>query len=97
MSNTPQCNEEIVSTLIEYGANPTVKNGEGENSFYFATRLGKNNCLRAIAANADSSVLNIRCLTGESPLHQAIKTENMEAFKLLLEKGVDVDLKVRDV
>ena len=83
-----------VTLLIQHKVNVTVQNNEKETPYHLATKLGKNSCLKLICEKASVDSLNLLDGSGKSALHWAIETQNMEAFDVLLGKGVDVNLKV---
>ena len=80
---------------MEQNADAAIKNNDCETCFHLATKLGKNSCLKIILCNTLPESLNLCCSSGKTALHLAVETQNLEALNVLLDKGVNVNLKVR--
>ena len=78
-----QRHHSVVTTLLEYGANPNVKIDDGSSPLHHAINRGFVDIAKAlIAYGAD---INAQDQNNSSPLHCAM---SKEAIKLLLDEGV---------
>ncbi|MCK5155253.1 MAG: ankyrin repeat domain-containing protein, partial [Spirochaetales bacterium] len=82
---------EIVSYLIEQGANINVHNFEGFTPIHYAV---KNNSIKICQVLMNNGALiNARDSYSNTPLHTAISWESVQAAKFLLLRGANVHLR----
>eukprot|EP00112_Aurelia_sp_Birch-Aquarium-sp1_P009817 Seg213.4 transcript_id=Seg213.4/GoldUCD/mRNA.D3Y31 product="Nuclear factor NF-kappa-B p100 subunit" protein_id=Seg213.4/GoldUCD/D3Y31 len=84
---------DVVKLLLQSGAILQLQNNDGDTSIHLATKLGKIACLMTLCESATKEILNIGNDSGEVPLHLAVKSENLQAFGLFLQKGADVSFR----
>ncbi len=82
-------NVELVDLLLSKGADPLVRNSEGESALHWACRARQ----PAVAARVhtffdDVDVLNSR---SQTPLLLSVQNGNVAAAKLLIERGADLN------
>ena len=99
-------NEQIVSILIENGADPEITDDLGNNSFHYAAKRGNLQILQLLESEYDKEIekkpiaeaLNAKNKSNYSVLHSAIlgikENQNWSAIGWLLQKGADPKLKV---
>lgn len=85
---------ESVTLLLSSGANPTLFLRPYRRSawVYCFNHGNAHSCIDSFLA-AGLSVEAVDPRTGNTPLHQAVSTENVEAAKYLLEQGADPSLR----
>jgi len=77
----------VADFLIDKGANINARNTSGGSPVYFALR-SVDLMQRFIAKGAD---VNVRAYLGLTPLHQAASMGRLDAAKLLIEHGADLN------
>lgn len=91
-------NGKVVQLLIELGADVNQQDIDGATPLHVAASIARHtyahNIMAAAAALLASPVLQInkRNNAGETPLEKAFYQENQRLFRLLLAKGVDVNI-----
>lgn len=78
-----------VKGFMQGGMNPNAKNEKGETALTYAIKNADNKLIKVLIEKAD---LNKRDELGNAPLHLALNKDKDEIFKLLLEKGADVNV-----
>ncbi len=63
----------MVSSLLNYGANPLLSNILGEQAIHCAARIGELSFIRELAKEQYGVDFNAATLKGETPLHLAVK------------------------
>jgi len=86
---------EIVATLLAQGADPNVKDNEGNTALHHAAGYGAGDTIEFVAKNKKVN-LDIQNDKGETPSHWAIKESQMWAFQTLLKEGAKIDFKTAD-
>lgn len=103
-----QNNAEIVTLLLEHAAEPNQKLADGRTSLYFAAMNSaygqQNSAEQAAKAQANKQIIesllakgadvNAADKYGITPLMNAVRSNNVEAVKLLLEKNADMNAQV---
>jgi ankyrin repeat protein len=84
-TNVPQV--AVADYLIDQGANINARNTSGGSPVYFAFRSVEL-MQRLIAKGAD---VNVRAYLGLTPLHQAASMGRLDAAKLLIDHGADLN------
>lgn len=79
----------IVRTFLQAGMDPNVQNKEGETALTYALQYADDLPARVLIEQAD---INMRDRLGNSPIHLALRKNKNEIFKMLLEKGADVNV-----
>jgi ankyrin repeat protein len=77
----------VANYLIDQGANINARNTSGGSPVYFALR-SVDLMQRLIAKGAD---VNVRAYLGLTPLHQAASMGRLDAAKLLIDHGADLN------
>ncbi|ANB50636.1 hypothetical protein [Powai lake megavirus] len=92
--------QNILKTLIEYGSRLDVFDPEGYSVMYYPIKFGYHEIMDILLKSDQKimgvSLVNLKDLKGTVPLSYAIKYKNIEAIKILLEKGADVNYKNSD-
>ncbi|MBA3632903.1 MAG: ankyrin repeat domain-containing protein [Acidobacteria bacterium] len=78
-----------VKGFLQAGINPNAKNEKGETALTAAIETGEPKTIRLLLDTAD---INMRDDLGNSPLHLALKKNEMDVFESLLEKNADVNV-----
>jgi ankyrin repeat protein len=87
-------NSEIITKLLERGANPNLQNNKGENSLMTAIEWDKSNIIPILLQyDADP---NLQDNQGQNSLIFAIKHYNFDAIPMLLESGANFLIKNKD-
>jgi len=87
-------NEDIVPTLVNLGADVTVRSEDGDTPLHNAAYLGFINAMKLfIEKGADVNALNH---ANESPIYNAAKGGDPEAIQLLLDAGADPNIPQKD-
>ncbi len=84
----------FVRSLIEAGADVSVKNGDGDTPLHLAIRGGDAALIGALT-EVDSNVA-IKNSRGQTPLHEAARSADRETFSLLLQRGADLKAKDKE-
>ena len=80
---------DIVEALLEAGADGAARDGLGQTAAHFAANFGHVQALCALA-KADARYVNLRAPTGLSPIECALARSQVEAFRILVDAGVDL-------
>lgn len=81
MDATKNCNEALVLTLLQYGANPNLTDTHGNTALHYAATNGSVACVRILLENnASNSTVN---LEGMRPIDLARKYQNDLVINLL--------------
>lgn len=80
-----------VQALLESGADPTVKDNSSGLALHDAASGGHLECARLLLAAAPGTV-NAVDDDGDTPLHNAVRSEQPEMALLLVSRGADVGL-----
>jgi ankyrin repeat protein len=84
-------NKGIVALLLEKGADPNIKNADGNTSFHCATQKGIFANVRLfIEMGAD---VNAEDKNGKTCLHYAAKRGNLQCVELLVDSRAEIDAK----
>ncbi|NXL53924.1 ANR16 protein, partial [Podilymbus podiceps] len=78
-------NLEVITALVEHGANPLLKNKDGWNCFHIASREGHPQVLRYLLAVSPGS-WDTESTIKRTPLHTAAMHGCFDAVELLLER-----------
>ena len=81
--------DDVVSELIDAGADVDETDSQGETALHKAVRLGNQSATRALLEH--SAGVNVADNIGMTPLHWATLTGSREMVELLLEHGANVD------
>ena len=79
---------EMVTYLIENGADVNVRNNSSATPLYTAARRGRTEILKYLIDNG--AVVDARCESGNTPLLAAVSSRKYDVVKYLLEKGANV-------
>ena len=85
-------NCQLVSHLIERGANPALKDSRGLTALHFASKQGAVECIAHLYAK-QSSLVNYKDKLGRTPLMLALKYNNHLASEKLISMGADLLLR----
>ena len=80
---------EAVKTLMEYNADPSLKDADGATSLHFAARHG---CVETSTLLLSNSLSSVNCPdnSGMTPFHLACARGSLELCELFLEHGADI-------
>ena len=80
---------EAVKTLIEYNADPSLKDADGATPLHFAARHG---CVETSTLLLSNSLSSVNCPdnSGMTPFHLACSRGSLELCELFLEHGADI-------
>jgi hypothetical protein len=84
-------NPEMVSFLLEKGANPNVKDSDGETPLIIAAEKNQSAIINLLVAKG--AKLNWQNERGFTALRQAVQFNRMEAARVLIDSGADLNLK----
>ena len=82
---------DIVSDLIEQGADVNTHNKEGFTPIHYAAKNNSSEVCLILANN--SALIDARDSYGNTPLHTAVSWESVQAAKFLLFRGANVHLR----
>ena len=80
---------EAVKTLMEYNADPSLKDADGATPLHFAARHGCAETSKLLLSNSSSSV-NCPDNSGMTPFHLACARGSLELCELFLEHRADI-------
>jgi ankyrin repeat protein len=86
--------EEVVTFLLEKGADIHSRDKDQRTPLYFAAVVGNEYLVRLLLEKG--SYIDVKDHIGESPLSRAIEYGSEEVVRLLLEKGADINLRDND-
>ncbi|XP_046634899.1 serine/threonine-protein phosphatase 6 regulatory ankyrin repeat subunit B-like isoform X2 [Daphnia pulicaria] len=90
-------NAEMARCLLEKGADPTIRNTEGNNSFQLAALfLTDTHVLGLMLGNEKKIEIDERDKQGRTALHLAIATSNVTAARFLLSNGANPNVADED-
>jgi len=93
-------NEELFREAIEGGADINCRDGAGDTPLHLAVKNGSTSVLEDILSHEECDVDPNNSLTGETPLHYAVKLEDPELRRhiteSLLEAGADTTIKDKE-
>lgn len=82
--------EGTTNVLLKYGANPRLKDDNGQNLLSRAAEYGRTSIVhKLLRAKFDDSYLNSKDNSGQTALARAVQSGQDEVVKLLLEQGAD--------
>ncbi len=81
---------EALQTLLRRGMDPNTRNDKGQTGLVLALQLGSLHAFAALVAVPSVNV-EVRNIHGESPLMMAALQGHIEAARLLIERGADVN------
>lgn len=89
---------DVIRTLISKNADVTLQNGVGSNVFHFVAQGESGHDAKDLLElllqnNPPIEVLNAQDRDGDTPLIIAVKYERMDVANILLEKGVDPNIR----
>lgn len=85
---------ESIQKLCFFGCNPNILNNEGNAPLHVMMQKSRRECMMALLCHfADC---NIKDATGETVLHKAIKSEDLELVRQFVVFGADVNLPTND-
>lgn len=87
----PQLNLDIITALLDAGADLKAGNGSGDRALVYAVRGGDVSALRLLL-NRGADVNAQRMMGGETALHRAVEAGNLEVINTLVLYGADVNL-----
>ncbi|XP_046452784.1 putative ankyrin repeat protein RF_0381 [Daphnia pulex] len=83
-------NVEMARYLLEKGADPTIRNNEGNNSFHLAAQyLADTDVLNLMLQNEKKIEIDGRNKTGRTALYFAMTASNVTVARFLLARGAD--------
>ncbi len=95
-----ECDDEIISLLLEYNANPTTYNQKSYSALYYAVRdnsYEKTKLLVGHGADVNSSFdTGIGGVIFALPLMRAIENKNIKIAKLLLDAGAEITYEISE-
>jgi ankyrin repeat protein len=83
-------NNEICKLLLEYGADPNIKDESGYIALHWARTLRNTSIYKLLLDNGTDP--NSQDYKGQTPLHEACRYGNLEACKLLLQYKANPDV-----
>ncbi len=93
MSAVGAKNEDLCLWLIDRGADPTKKTNQGECPLIRAAGNGMVLALKAMVKKMPKEALNVQNNVGATALMEACSNFNVDAVKILVEAGVDVNVR----
>ena len=84
----------LVTRLIEGGANPKIKNTNGDTILHVAAERGNDELVGYILEKGIFKS-HLRNREGMTPFHKAIENNNRESARILLESGANVSEKIK--
>jgi len=88
------CDAERIKKLLEEGADPNIRDGDGNTPLYFAASKGCAEVARLLLEHGADP--NAQDKNGETPLHVAAFNGHVDVVRLLLEHGADPTVKNKD-
>jgi ankyrin repeat protein len=90
-------NMKMVKLLKEKGANLETDNYTGYSILHYAAEIHNNTyILEYLIRNTSNDAINTKNIKEETPLHLAAEVANIQAAKLLVENGADIDAENND-
>lgn len=86
-------NEDLALWLIDRGANPIIKTNQGECPLIKAAADGMILALKAMVRHCSKEQINVVNNVGSSALMEACSSLDIDAVKILLDAGADVNIK----
>lgn len=83
------CDFDMVSVLLNFGADPNVPNAEGLTPLHQAAARGNLDMVKALVK--EGAEVNARAADGKTPLHYACSRNRRTVASFLLEKGKNAD------
>ena len=81
---------DALKVLLEYNADPSIKNADGATPLHFAARRSCVDASKLLLNNASSSAVNSPDHSGMTPFHFACLRGNLELCELFVEHKADV-------
>lgn len=78
-----------VNTLLERGADPSVKGKKGSTPLHFATSRGNEEIVKILLQHSKVNV-NVKDVSGKTALHMACCEGHSKVCQLLLNYGADI-------
>jgi hypothetical protein len=88
------CDAERVKKLLEEGADPNIRDGDGNTPLHFAASKGCAEVARLLLEHGADP--NAQDKSGETPLHVAASMGHVDVVRLLLERGADPSIRNRE-
>jgi hypothetical protein len=88
------CDAERIKKLLEEGADPNIRDGDGNTPLHFAASKGCAEVARLLLRHGADP--NAQDKNGETPLHVAAYWGRVDVVRLLLEHGADPTVKNKD-
>jgi hypothetical protein len=88
------CDAERIKKLLEEGADPNIRDGDGNTPLHFTASKGCAEVARLLLRHGADP--NAQDKTGETPLHVAAYWGRVDVVRLLLEHGADPSIRNRD-
>ncbi|KAK2810580.1 hypothetical protein FQN50_002837 [Emmonsiellopsis sp. PD_5] len=79
----------IAAFLLEKGADPQVKNCQGQTPLHLAARHGMVSVIELLLDQG--ALVNATSYNGKTALHKAAKANSLDTVRLLLDRGADVN------
>jgi len=83
-------NVQVVEMLLDRGASLDARDSEGQRPLHLAAKEGKLKTLKLLLKRKDV-VVDCRTNSGQTPLHVACIASQVDAAKMLIAKGADVN------
>jgi len=88
------CDAERIKKLLEEGADPNIRDGDGNTPLHFAASKGCAEVAKLLLRHGADP--NAQDKNGETPLHVAASEGHVDVVRLLLEHGADPSIRNKD-
>ena len=87
----PGISVETGALLLEHGADPSLRDKFQRTAMHYAAANGQVGLLKLLLGGRGRTSVEVKDSEGETPIHDAVDFDQLEATEVLLAAGVDVD------